>query len=340
MYASTNLDELGAENIAHYLEFNDPNRMSRTVGQWMDEQLLGRAAADRVTFNFASNVDFDPAKREIIETVFENELPSTATDKFKAMALKVANSVDATLDRKSLERELIEKNFPRSSPGPMGIFFDSGKKLEHLVQSYWGEDFEAVTKIRAAWQELHGLETSVNYKEADLIAAMEIDRVWKIRTVESTRPMYRGINYFIDDEETLRHVEELTRVGHEFDLPISSFTHEQWVAQGFIDVLADKENTKAIWIEVQKGARAMPLQNEEPIDLDLKPPWIELISSGRFKVVKVDEQWKPTRKQLEEMAYSTIHRDSTPEELQEEIDSLLEQFEGRVSRVLLRRVGD
>ena len=325
-YATMNPDELVAESMSHYLNFRDPSRVSRAIGEFLDEKIIGaqgRLATLQARPTFSS---LNPVEREIIEDTFHTEVPSTATKGFLNKLKSAVSQVDLFDDAAAKLDTVRETVFPKLP----------GMNLHEAAQFWWADSFYNVKNIRAAWEELHGIaRPDAKYTIQDAVAAMTLQEQWTRLGVESKRKMWRGLAYSSQDTEVVEHAQEFFTVGNEFRLPLSSFSEIDYLAGGFADFNAHQATDKGIFVEVINGAKRVPLRPAE--DLSRVPLYAEVLSQGVFRVVRVDQDWRPPEKLLRQLAESFLDDE---DEILAEIERMRQAMAGNVAKVVLERVGE
>ena len=334
-YGSQNIDEMISEAMSHYLYHRDPTNLSRVIGTFYDEKILGRQTARVVERARPVAGDLSPAERDIMEFAMDHEVPSTMTSRFKEKIQQAIGGVDITDNAAEISEFLRTEFFEGVVRGV--------KNLEESIHWYWTESPSNVRKIRAAWEEMHGIaRPTVDYGPRDVVAAVKMDKEWAATSAESRRQMYRGLTWVPGQHELVdEHINQFMKVGNKVNLPFSSFSEVNWVAGGFLEdetaLFAKNAKTKAVWVVVEPGARRMPIRGQE---LDGRERLTEVLSKGEFEVTKVVQNWKPTKQMLRDLTFMVIPINSPEEIVAEEMARVEEALAHRVTMVVLRRVGE
>jgi len=331
-YSLMNPDELSAEAISHYLNFRDPSRLARTIGEFFDEKIVGtqgRLLASQSRPTFINKPGLDVVN---IEEVFQAEVPSRATIHFlrraDALAKKASEGVSPETFVDDTEKYLM--SVFHNQPGV--------DNLDDAVRWYWTEDFDHVKAVRAAWQELNGVPSSVRYTDRDIVSALRLQKMWDEASTASEKKLYRGLQATEKgtpniDPAAMEHVEKLLTVGEQFRLPMSSFTDKLDVAM--THATWDASNP-GILIEVEQGARAVPLFPERTVSVSQA----EILSQGVFEVVRVERNWVPTEGNFRVMLKQNLAEGASQQSVDQWMRIFRQQASGDITRVVLRRIAD
>jgi hypothetical protein len=333
-YGAMNIDEMISENMSHYLYHRDPTNLSRIIGGFYDEKLLGRQAARMVDQARPVGGEVVADQRDVIERVFNHEVPSNMTDDFKKRALRIARTFDGEEDTAQAMQEAL---FPYRHY--------QGETLDTSVLHYWAEDNSQVTTIRAAWEEMHGIaRPEVAYNDRDVAAAIHLDKMWEKYSYPDKKKMFRGITYeTVGNTPQQAHAEELMKVGNTFELPFSSFTEEDWMAATYSHL--DKPFTRGIFVELEGGAQRLPVVDKDFGLADLTATTVgrnlEALTKGTFEVVSVTPRWTPSKRVIENLIKEYgLELDFSDEELEEQKAEFSQMMQDKVTKVVLRRVVD